>query len=218
MISFLPLFFLVMAQLRSRLPMLDTEEYDDPKKVKPWYGKLRTRPFTPNPTVWCSRQQVRLPNGMTPKGKAQREGKRRTMDRCAPLGDEWWKCIIERDKGDEARIDSAQSLVSRVWGLHFEGGNVTHDGAALRAYWETQEWLAQHRTYQAQRWEEYRAHVAVMWQGHHAVCGLGDIAKRGHSVMERTWNGESVWAVAWRAVGKRRKLRLGRCGRLGTVR
>ena len=113
--------------------MRDTEEYGGPKKAKSWYGKLCTGPFKPNPTVWRLRQQMRLPNKMMPKGNGQRGCRTRTVEKCAPLSNEWWKSVIEC-KGDEARIDTAQSLVSRAWGLRFEGGDVTHDGAALRAY------------------------------------------------------------------------------------
>ena len=80
--------YLAVTQLRSRLPMPDTEECDGVNKAKPWYGKLRTRPFKPNPTVWCPRQQVRLPNRMMPKGNTRHGCRTRTVDKCAPLSDE----------------------------------------------------------------------------------------------------------------------------------
>ena len=56
-------------QLRSRLPIPEAEDYEGPQKAKLWYGKLRPRPFTPNPTVWRLRQQVRLPSRMFSEGR-----------------------------------------------------------------------------------------------------------------------------------------------------
>ena len=41
---------------------------EGPQKAKPWYGKLQPRPFTPNPTVWCLREQVQLPSRMPLEG------------------------------------------------------------------------------------------------------------------------------------------------------
>ena len=47
-------------------------------------------------------------------------------------------------RGDRARLDEAQILVSQSWGLRFEGREVVPNGATLGAYRATQQWLEQH--------------------------------------------------------------------------
>ena len=61
--------YLGVTQLWSRLPMPEAEDYEGPRKAKPWYGKLRPRPFTPKATVWRLRQHVWLPSRMPSEGR-----------------------------------------------------------------------------------------------------------------------------------------------------
>ena len=77
--------YLGITQLRSRLPMPEAENYEGPRKAKPWYGKLRPRPFTPNPKVWRLRQQVRLPSRMPSEGWRVAGRQQKTVDMCTPL-------------------------------------------------------------------------------------------------------------------------------------
>ena len=84
-----------VTQLRSRLPMPNMGEYKGPKKAKPWYCKLRPRPFIPNPTVWRPRQQVRLPNRIPAGGRRKTRQNVLTVDKCAPMTDAWWRCVLE---------------------------------------------------------------------------------------------------------------------------
>ena len=121
-----------VTRLRPRLPMPDTEEYEGPQKAKPLYGKLRPRPFTPNPTVWRLRQQVRLPNRILAGGRRKTGRTVLNVDKCAPMTDAWWRCVLE-GRGDTARLDEAQILVSHAC-LRFEGGVVVQNAATLRAH------------------------------------------------------------------------------------
>ena len=157
--------YLGVTQLKSRLPMPDTEEYEGPKKAKPWYSKLRQRPFTPNPTVWRLQQQVRLPHRIPARGRRKTRRTLLTVDKCAPMTDAWWRCVLE-GQGDIAGLDEAQILVSQAWGLRFEGGVVVQNAATLRAHCATLHGLEQHKTHQTSLWEEYQTPLHLMRSEH----------------------------------------------------
>ena len=73
------------------------------------------------------------------------------MDRCTPLTDAWWKCLLN-EQGELERLDDARILVSQPWGLRFMGGAIVLDGAALEATRETKGWLEQHKVLQGSGW------------------------------------------------------------------
>ena len=96
----------------------------------------RPRPFTPNPAVWSLRQHVWLPSQRPSKGRRVTRHPQLTVDRCTPLTDAWWKCLLN-ERGELEKLDDARVLVSRLWGLRFTGGAIVQDGAALEASRET---------------------------------------------------------------------------------
>ena len=95
-----------------------------------------------------------------------------------PMTDAWWRCVLE-GRGDTARLDEAQILVSQSWGLRFEGGVVVQNAATLRAHRATLHWLEQHKTQQTSFWEEYRMLLHLMRSGHWTVRRLKELGNKG---------------------------------------
>ena len=56
------------------------------------------------------------------------------------MSDEWWKCIIE-SRGKLEQLDEAQNAMSQAWGLRFQHGLVSAEGADLRTIRTSQPWL-----------------------------------------------------------------------------
>ena len=189
--------YLGVTQLRSRLPMPEAEDYEGPRKAKPWSSKLRPRRVTPNPTVWRLHQQVRLPSRMPSEGRRATGRPQLTMDRCTPLTDAWCKCLLP-ERGELEGRDDARILVSHPWGLRFMGGAIVQDGASLEASRETQGWLEQHKALQDNLWTEYMKSLRVIRRGYLTVRSLTGLVHNGCTRMEQAWREASLWAVAWK--------------------
>ena len=142
-------------------------------------------------------EQLRLPNRMPSEGRHKGGRIVRTVDKCAPLSDAWWRCVLE-GQGHRARVDEAQSLVSQTWGLMFEGGEIVHNGATLGAYHATKGWLTQYRACQLSLWEEYRAPVGLMRREYQAIRRLVNLGDKGCTSIAQERQDTSLLAVACR--------------------
>ena len=135
-----------------------------------------------------------------------------TVDRCTPLTDAWWKCLLN-ERGELERLDDARILVSQPWGLRFMGGAIVQHGAALEASRETERWLEQHKALQDNMWTEHMKSLRVIRRRYLTVGRLIGLVHNGCTRMEQAWREASLWAVAWKHLWTRNARKLaGRCG------
>ena len=120
-----------------------------------------------------------------------------TVDKCTPLTDVWWKCLLH-ERGEPGKLDDARAPISRLWGLKFTGGLIAQDGAALEATRETQGSLEQHKALQDGLWLEYMKALRVIRRGYSTIGRLTELVYNGCTRMEQVWREASLWAVAWK--------------------